>query len=190
MWREERQSHLVVFDPLTKRLVGMAMLYVERIEAIDPHRTTLVMRAINTVDGTDVRYDAESVVQSFLKVAQHIALDNNMAAVAFPSDDSGQHFMSNRDDIYKHVEKVHADAPQRRSLPRRDMTHDAAGFPAPPYSVALGGSEMFYGYEHGQGPVNTLYVMWQAPNPDALSDEAADAAARGDTTDRSSRSSS
>lgn len=69
------------------------------------------------------------------------------------------------------------------------MTRDATGFPAPPYSVALGGSETFYGYEHGQGAVNTLYVMWQAPIPGAISDEeAADAPARDDTTDRTSQS--
>jgi hypothetical protein len=187
MWREERQSHLVVFDPLTMRLVGMAMLYVERIKAIDPHRATLVMRAINTVEDTDVRYDAESVVQSFLEVAQHFALDNNMAAVAFPSDDSGQHFMSNRDDIYRHVEKVQADASQRRSPSRHDITRDASGFPAPPYSVGLGGREVFYGYEHGEGAVNTLYVMWQTPIPEAVSDEAGDVPARDDTADRTSR---
>lgn len=166
MWREKRHSHLVVFDPSTRRLAGMAMLYFQTINAIDERRATLVMRAINTVDQTDSSYSAESIVDAFLRVAQEIAQDNDLAAVVFPSDDGGQHFMSNRNAIHSHIEKMCANALTRRPRSRfveRDQLHEAEVLP---YRVHLGGAERFYGYHEGQGAVSTLYVMWQHPETD------------------------
>ncbi len=163
MWREERQSHLVVFNPVSRRLVGMAMLYVERIDPIDPHRATLVMRAINTVNAADAQYEADSVVQSFVEVGIQIAQDNDLAAMAFPADDDGQHYMSNRDDMYRYVEKICARAVDRRTAFLHMGALDGPEKPGLPYCVALDKGDTFYGYERGNGPVSKLYVIWQAP---------------------------
>lgn len=68
----------------------MAKLYAERIDSIDPPRATLVTRAINTVDASDVphaQYEADSIVQSFVNVCIHLVHYNDLAASAFPADD-------------------------------------------------------------------------------------------------------
>ena len=164
MWREERQSHVVVFDPVSRKLVGMAILYVEHFTVIDEHRPTLVMRAINTVDRSDILYSPKSVVDAFLKVGEEIALDNDMAALAFPSDDGGQHFLSNRSGIHSHITAICARAPRLQSRGWAEDARPSHLSQPVPYCVGLVRAETFYGYQEGNGPVNTLCVM-RVPSP-------------------------
>jgi len=55
MWEEARHSHLLMFDPRSKRLVGMAMLYVQSIPGYAAAKQCLVIRAVNDGWPTQVR---------------------------------------------------------------------------------------------------------------------------------------
>ncbi|MDR6412193.1 UNVERIFIED_ORG: hypothetical protein ABIC62_005731 [Burkholderia sp. 1595] len=163
MWREDRHSHLVVFDQVSKRFVGMAMLYVQRFPAIDRNRKTLVMRAINPTEQATATHDPGSIVEAFRNVAIQIAETNDLAAVAFPSD-AGQHFLSNRPSILSKIKERYANAAKNVSSPswRYGLAEDATEKPTTPYRLRLGDQDRFYGYEEGQGAVDELYIVWQA----------------------------
>jgi len=161
MWRESRQSHLLMVDPAGQRLAGMALLYVEVMPGLDPKRPSLVIRALNPTDEMLVGHAADSIVDGFLDVAIRIAQDNDLACVAFPSP-LGMHLLSNREAIEadlknRYVKRsVHhfarvghtsleTDPPFLRDTPQRvDVPFDA--------------------YERGQTTVDTLYVIWR-PEP-------------------------
>ncbi len=153
MWRERRNAHLLVFAPDQKRLVGMALLYFERVPALNANRDTLVIRAINPMADALASYGVSSIVDSYFDVAIQIARNNGLAAVAFPSP-MGMHLMSNhqavendiRDRFMKRAQSFFAGngakpSPRWLSQPRRvEMT--------------------FYAYESGQTPVNDIYAIW------------------------------
>ena len=154
MWNEARHSHLVVFDPVKRRLAGMAMLYVQPVVQIDDQRQTLIIRAINPRDTLASKHDVASIVDSFLAIAIDIAKANGLAAVALPGDDS--HLLSNVHAVERHLCERYA----------RDNTG------IPPRSVLEGSQEgklmrpwlvhaPFDGYEEGQGQVSSLHVIWR-----------------------------
>lgn len=153
MWQERRNAHLLVFSPDQKRLAGMALLYFERVPALDANRDTLVIRAINPMADALASYGVASIVDSYFDVAIQIALDNGLAAVAFPSP-IGMHLMSNhqtlendiRDRFMKRAQSFFAwsiekSSPHWLEQPRRVEA-------------------TFYAYETGQTPVNELYAIW------------------------------
>jgi len=161
MWREARQSHLLVVDPAGQRLAGMALLYVEVVPAIDPTRPSLVIRALNPTDEMLSGHAGDSIVEGFLDVAIRIAQDNGLACVAFPSP-SGMHLMSNREaieDILKNryikrsAHHVAWSGGPTRKAETRSLRETPQRVEAP-----------FDAYERGQTPVGTLYVIWR-PEP-------------------------
>ncbi|MHB1273355.1 MAG: hypothetical protein ACYCZD_11425 [Rhodanobacter sp.] len=95
MWTEERHAHLVVFDPATGTLEGMAMLYLEVFPEVDPSRRTLVMRAFNLPVSQRELYDPCEVISTLIDVGRIIAGAGGHAGLALPDDDSGQHLLSN-----------------------------------------------------------------------------------------------
>jgi len=152
MWKEHRHAHLVVFDPLTQTLSGFAMIYREIVADLDPTRCCLIIRAINPSSAMMANHDAASIVDAFFMVAIEIAQTHGLAGVAFPSD-GGQDFLSNRDDIQKDIKGRFIK--NARQVP--DFASRRTGHPAgTPKSVR----HEFYAYEHGQGSVQTLYVIW------------------------------
>ncbi|BDU22504.1 hypothetical protein DYGSA30_39610 [Dyella sp. GSA-30] len=100
MWEESRHAHLVIFDPNTRTLAGMAMLYVQKIPEVDARRTTLVMRAINLPLLLREAYVRESVIDECIRVAAVIAATGGHAGPAFPPD-TGQHLVSNDSELAK-----------------------------------------------------------------------------------------
>lgn len=163
MWRESRHSHLLVFEMESRRLVAMAMLYVQRLITINAERPTLVMRAINTIPDVDMEHDADSIVQAFLAVGCQLAEANDLAAFAVP-DDTDQHLLSNRNDIAACI-KARCTPARRRRSERYDSQSQESVLP---YAVRLDAREQFYGYEHGRAPVDTLYVLWAPPSASSL----------------------
>jgi hypothetical protein len=95
MWKEERHAHLVVFDPTTGTLEGMAMLYLEQIPEVDRERQTLVMRAFNLPVSQRELYDPKEVIETLLDVGRVVYRAGKHAGLALPDDDSGQHLLSN-----------------------------------------------------------------------------------------------
>ncbi len=164
MWRESRHSHLLVFDMESRRLVAMAMLYVQRLVTINAERPTLVMRAINTIADEAMEHDAESIVQAFLTVGSQIAEANDLAAFAVP-DNTDQHLLSNRNDIAACIKARCTPARTRQREPYNHRQWESV----PPYAVKPGAREQFYGYEHGRASVDTLHVLWVPPAASASS---------------------
>lgn len=160
MWEEERQTHLLVFDPLGRRLVGMAMLYVQVIPQIDPQRPSLVIRAINPIEEVFSAFETRSIVDSFFSAAQQIAEDNRLACVAFPAL-SGAHLMSNRSLIEDDI--------KQRYVGHATSRLDVAQTNQKLSPKALQRIETkFYAYEHGEEAVDALYVVWR---PDETNDQ-------------------
>ncbi len=155
MWQEARHAHLLVFAPGEKRLAGMALLYFERIPALDADRDTLVIRAINPVGGFLASHAVPSIVDAYFNVAIGIARDNDLAAVAFPSP-HGMHLMSNHKDIEDDIAKRFIG----RSLAYRHRTpeEESTCWLEQPRRVTA----KFYAYESGEVPVETLYAVWHA----------------------------
>ena len=155
MWNEERHSHLVVFDPVKRRLVGMAMLYVEDVAAIATDRQTLVIRAMNPMIAVATEHEPASMVDSFLAVAIEIARTNGLAAVAVPGGDA--HQLSN-------VKAVESAVCERciESSTSSSWSWEAAasgGDVVPPWTVAT----TFDGCAKGNGRVSALHVIWRHP---------------------------
>lgn len=158
MWLEERHSHLLVFDPEGKKLVGMAMLYIEPIPALHRSRPSLIIRAINPTEQAMACHDPASIVDAFLGVAEQIAQDNQLAAVAFPTH-AGMHLLSNRKEIEDDLKARFIS----RASPWRWYREDevpAAGASRIEPPLALGAT--FDAYEKGQARVEMLYVIWHA----------------------------
>ena len=158
MWLEERHSHLLVFDPEGKKLVGMAMLYIEPIKVLHRSRPSLIIRAINPTERAMACHDPASIVDAFLGVAEQIAHDNQLAAVAFPTG-AGMHLLSNRQEIEDDLKArfISRASPWRRY---RGDEVPAAGSSRlePPHAVGA----TFDAYEKGQARVELLYVIWRA----------------------------
>ncbi|KVL70735.1 hypothetical protein WJ50_06040 [Burkholderia ubonensis] len=159
MWAEVRHAHLVIFDPLTGKLAGMALLYAEVVEAIDSMRPTLIIRAINPTVSMVANHDPHSVVDAYFDLAVELAREHGLAGVAFPPH-SGQDFMSNRSDIGR----VIRDRYEKRSVPfyRLPLKEqpDTKWRDAP---RAI--QQVFSAYDEGNGRVGTLYAIWRATEP-------------------------
>lgn len=153
MWQERRNAHLLVFAPDQKRLVGMALLYFERVPALDANRDALVIRAINPMADALASYGVTSIVDSYFDVAIQIARSNGLAAVAFPSP-MGMHLMSN----HQAVENDIRDRFMKRahSFFARNFEKSSLPWLGQPRKVET----KFYAYESGQTQVNDLYAIW------------------------------
>lgn len=152
MWQERRNAHLLVFAPDQKRLIGMALLYFERIPALGVNQDTLVIRAINPMAYALASYGASSIVDSYFDVAIQIARTNRLAAVAFPSP-TGMHLMSN----HQAVEDDIRDRFMKRSQSfSRSVDKFSPRWLGQPRKV----DAKFYAYESGQTMVNELYAIW------------------------------
>ncbi len=155
MWKEDRHSHLVVFDASQKCLAGLALLYVERIKAVDPLRPTLVIRAMTPTARYAAQHDAASLVEAFFSTAIQVAAQNDLAAVAFP-EDNGMHLVSNNTEIQNHVLKRYVRRASglsgaRSSHAPTGLLQRAMGFHVPFDCYAIGGS----------AKVEVVYVMWR-----------------------------
>ena len=159
MWRESRQSHLLVFDPAGQRLVGMALLYVEIVPELNPNRPSLVIRALNPTGEMLVGHAANSIVDGFLDVAISIAQDNGFACVAFPSP-VGMHLLSNREPIEADIKNRYI----KRSVHcfslggRSPLETDIPSLRDTPLRIKA----QFDAYERGQTSVDTLYAIWRS----------------------------
>lgn len=154
MWQEERHAHMVVFDPVQRRLVGMAMVYFESIPALHPTKRCLIIRAINPINEMLATHTVHSIVNAFFDVAVAIAQENELVAVLFPSPD-GMHLLSNQSTVEKYFKKRLID----RAEPYRPVESgaNAAHWRTKPGRL----DARFYAYEQGQQPVSELYVIWQ-----------------------------
>lgn len=157
MWREERLFHLVVFDPVGRRLAGMALIYIQDIPELDRTCRSLIIRAINPTDEMLAEHSEESIVESFFDVAVQIADDNELGCVAFPSL-TGMHLMSNRAPIETYLQERYAKRASRWT--RSDDGADPCSLRDEPQQVGA----TFYAYEHGQELVEKLYVIWRTPS--------------------------
>ncbi|MDF3831448.1 hypothetical protein P3W85_00500 [Cupriavidus basilensis] len=157
MWREARQSHLLVFDPEGQRLAGMALLYVEVVPAIDPIRPSLVIRALNPTDEMLAGHAADSIVASFFAVAVQIAEANGLASVAFPAP-TGMHLMSNRRAIEEHIQSRYI----KRATPAWSRQSESATEVRSLHEAPQRVEASFDAYERGKERVDTLYVVWRA----------------------------
>lgn len=157
LWQEARHAHLVVFDPLTGKLAGVALLYVEVIPDLDRTRPSLIIRGINPTGAMVANHDPHSIVKSFFDVAISLAREHGLVGVAFPCD-GGQDFMSNRDDIGKVIRQRF----EKRHVPlyrdRERLEHEIDWRDAPRLI-----RQTFYAYEQGDGRIETLYAIWAAP---------------------------
>lgn len=154
MWNEARHSHLVIFDPVKRRLAGMAMLYVQLVAQIDDQRRTLIIRAINPTDTLTSKHDVASIVDSFLAIAIDIAKANDLAAVALPGDDS--HLLSNVYPIERHLCERYVRS--NTVFPPRSLLEGSEdGTLMPPWLVHA----PFDGYAKGRGQVSSLHVIWR-----------------------------
>ncbi len=153
MWQEERNAHLLVFAPGEKRIVGMALLYFEKISRIDKDRRTLIIRAINPIEEMLSRFSVSSMVDAYVDVAIQIARDNDFAAVAFP-EPNGMHLMSNLSAIEDYVKERHSISSRSITLPGVRST------PWSGDSISVK-DELFYAYEKGVTPINRLYLLWE-----------------------------
>ena len=159
MWGEERHSHLVVFDPAGKCIVGMAMIYMEVLPQISPDRPSLVIRAMNPTDESMASYSVASMVDAFFETAIQVAEDNGLACVAFPTD-AGMHLLSNHPAVEKDINTHFV----RRStrLSHRQDNRDSRMIGSLRSVQATRMDVPFEAYEQGQNKVSTLYVIWQA----------------------------
>lgn len=166
MWQERRNAHLLVFAPDQKRLVGMALLYFERVPALDATRDTLVIRAINPMTDALASYGVASIVDSYFDVAIQIAIDNGLAAVAFPSP-MGMHLMSNHQTLENDIRDRFMKRAQ--SFLAWSIEKPSPHWLSQPRKVEA----TFYAYESGQTPVNELYAIWHCgeTQPTSAADE-------------------
>lgn len=155
MWQEARHAHLLVFAPGEKRLAGMALLYFERIPALDADRDTLVIRAVNPMGEFLASHSVPSIVDAYFDAAIRIARANGLAAVAFPSP-LGMHLMSNHKDIEDDIGERFI----QRALTywRWKPEEESTPWLEQPRRVTA----KFYAYEFGEVPVETLYAVWHA----------------------------
>ena len=153
MWQESRNAHLLVFAPDQKRLVGMALLYFERITALDSNRDTLVIRAINPMADALASHSVRSIVDSYFNVAIQIARNNGLAAVAFPRP-LGMHLMSNHQSIESDI--CERFVKRSRTYFARSAEKPTTPWLGQPRKIAAN----FYAYESGQVPVDELYAVW------------------------------
>lgn len=153
MWAEARNAHLLVFAPGGKRLGGMALLYFQNVSALDPGDNTLIIRAINPMPETLALFSVSSIVDSYFDLAIRIAKDMDCAAVAFPHP-GGMHLMSNHQVIEKDIKTRFIDRAHERSYSSPEATASAALHR--PCKI----EQLFYAYEHGQTPVQSLFVIW------------------------------
>lgn len=157
MWCEARQLHLLVVDPVARRLAGMALLYVEVIPTIDPTTPSLVIRALNPVGEIGTTHSIPSIVDSFFDAAVHIAEANGLACVAYPDSD-GMHLLSNQHALEEDIRKRMT----RRSIPYRTYKYDhqpsseETSWRAAPREIRT----PFSAYERGEGKVGRLYAIW------------------------------
>ncbi|MGC5887247.1 hypothetical protein [Ralstonia pseudosolanacearum] len=157
MWCEARQLHLLVVDPVARRLAGMALLYVEVIPEIHPTSPSLVIRALNPIGEMGTTHAIPSIVDTFFDTAIRIAEANGLACVAYPDSD-GMHLLSNQyaveDDIRKRM--------TRKSIPYRAYHHyvqpssGETSWRAAPREIR----SPFFAYERGEGKVGRLYAIW------------------------------
>lgn len=159
MWREERHSHLVVFDPAGKCIVGMAMLYVEVLPQINRDRPSIVIRAMNPTAEAMASYSVASMVDAFFEVAIRIAEDNNLVCVAFPTD-AGMHLLSNHHAMEKDINTRFVKRSSRSVLLDNGEGTQTTASSLRAQPVRYEGP--FEAYEQGQNKVNSLYVIWRA----------------------------
>lgn len=158
MWREDRQLHLVVFDPVGRRMAGMALLYVQDIPELDRQRSSLVIRAINPTDEMLNGHAAASIVEAYLDMAIQIAQDNGLACVAFPPP-SGMHLMSNRAGVEAYVKERYVERSVRRG--RIGQGADGTSLRDHPDLVPA----RFSAYETGREVLDELHVIWRLDAP-------------------------
>ena len=164
MWKEQRHSHLVVFDSAQRCMAGMAMLFVEVVPAIDPDRPSLVIRALNPVSRYAAEHDVAGIVDAFFATAMSVAADNDLAAVAIPGN---QGMVSNVPDVQRDVFKRYVGKARQR-FGQKSMRPEHGGQLHPPLRV----DAPFEGYHRGGGgSVASLYVIWwrgtERPGADA-----------------------
>lgn len=153
MWKEERHAHMVVFDPVQRRLAGMAMIYFESIPALHPTKRCLIVRAINPMDEMLATHTVHSIVNAFFDVAVSIAQENELAAVLFPNP-GGMHLLSNQSTVEKYFKKrlIERAEPYRQIEPGAS----AANWRTRPRRL----NTRFYAYAEGQQQVSELYAVW------------------------------
>ncbi|MGQ0597107.1 hypothetical protein [Aquabacterium sp.] len=158
MWQEQRQSHLLAFDPAGRRLVGMALVYVEPIAALAVDGDSLVIRAINPTDEMLAEHTADSITESFLDVAIQVAQANGLACVAFPAP-TGMHYLSNKDAIVAYIKGRYI----KRAVSIRDFKREGPGeAKAPLRSRPQQITASFDAYERGSPErSDTLFVIWR-----------------------------
>lgn len=155
MWQEPRNAHLLIFAPGGKRLEGMALLYFERVPALDADRDTLIIRALNPMGDALASHGVSSIVDGYFDVAMRIAQDNDLAAVAFPCP-MGMHLMSNHQAVENDIKERFMRPAQ--SHWRWGTEEQAESWYAQPRKVAAS----FYAYESGEVLVKELYAFWHA----------------------------
>ncbi|QGW77370.1 hypothetical protein GPJ81_11990 [Pseudomonas alkylphenolica] len=157
MWHEKRCAHLVVFDPVQRRLAGIALVYIQPICALDRSRNSLIIRAINPMDDMLATHSVSSIVDAFLDVAIAIAEANNLAAVAIPWH-NGAHLLSNQRAIEKDLEKRFTNRAVSYSAPHHSgaANVDSVEWRTRPRSVEA----KFYAYAHGDEEVTKLFAIW------------------------------
>lgn len=154
MWAEKRNAHLLVFAPGGKRLTGMALVYLQKIKALDAKSNTLIIRAINPMPEALASFSVSSIVDSYFDVAIQIAKDVGAAAVAFPHP-SGMDFMSNHPSIEKDIKTRFMEQAKSASYLSGKQ---AISLLERPRRV----DETFYTYESesSQGKVEQLFAIW------------------------------
>lgn len=157
MWLEERQAHLLVFDPNVQQIAGMALLYVETLPILHRTQPSLIIRAINPMQEMVTSYSAASIVDAYFDVAIEIAKDNGFAGVAFPSD-AGMHLLSNHPEIEDDIKSRFIKHSRRHyGTHLLDLdTNDALSLRKRPLEVEIA----FDAYERGKNQVHQLYVIW------------------------------
>ncbi|NKF95699.1 hypothetical protein GO290_02792 [Ralstonia solanacearum] len=157
MWCEARQLHLLVVDPVSKRLAGMALLYVEVIPSIDRTTPSLVIRALNPIGEMGTTHAIGSIVDAFFDTAIHIARSNGLACVAYP-DSNGMHLLSNQHAVEEDIHKRFT----RNSVPYRSyQRHEPSPAKEPSWRAAPREIETpFFAYERGDCKVGQIYAIW------------------------------
>ncbi|HCI52665.1 MAG TPA: hypothetical protein DE312_05010 [Gallionella sp.] len=157
MWLEERQAHLLVFEPNVQRIAGMALLYIEVLPILHRTQPSLIIRAINPMQEMVTNYSVASIVDAYFDVAIEIAKDNGFACVAFPSD-NGMHLLSNQPEVEDDIKSRFIKRSQRHYGTHLFNlgTNDALSLRERPLEVEA----TFDAYERGKTPVHQLYVIW------------------------------
>lgn len=153
MWKEERHAHMVVFDPVQRRLAGMAMIYFESIPALHPTKRCLIVRAINPLDEMLATHTVHSIVNAFFDVAVSIAQENELAAMLFPNP-GGMHLLSNQSTVENYFKKHLIE--RAESYRQIEPGASAANWRTRPRRL----NTRFYAYAQGQQQVSELYVVW------------------------------